>query len=184
MIFDHELALVKQRLAQRRPTLGVCLGAQVIAQALGADVISLGVKEIGFAPLTTLAAQDDSPLAPLADTPVLHWHGDMFTIPEGARCLAGTAVCPHQAFDYQGFALGLQFHLEADHRDIERWLIGHACELNWPASRPKACVNRRRATAHSWNSVRGRCSPAGWIITNQGCNSCNRLHPYGHRPST
>ena len=72
--------------AQRRPTLGVCLGAQVIARALGADVISLGVKEIGFAPLTTLAAQDDSPLAPLADTPVLHWHGDMFTIPEGARC--------------------------------------------------------------------------------------------------
>ena len=92
---DHELALVKQRLAQRRATLGVCLGAQVIAQALGADVISLGVKEIGFAPLTTLTAQDDSVLAPLADTPVLHWHGDMFMIPEGARCLAGTAVCPH-----------------------------------------------------------------------------------------
>lgn len=102
---DHEFALVKQRLAQRRPTLGVCLGAQVIAQALGAEVISLGVKEIGFAPLTTPPAEEESVLAPLADTPVLHWHGDMFTIPDGARCLAGTAVCPHQAFDYPGLRL-------------------------------------------------------------------------------
>ncbi|CAI0712824.1 glutamine amidotransferase [Serratia ficaria] len=125
---DHQLALVQQRMARRQATLGVCLGAQVVAQALGADVVSLGVKEIGYAPLT-LAADGDSVLAPLADTPVLHWHGDMFMIPAGARRLAGTAVCPHQAFDYQDFALGLQFHLEADYRDIERWLIGHACEL-------------------------------------------------------
>ena len=50
-------------------------------------------------------------------------------IPEGATRLAGTDICPNQAFEYQDFALGLQFHLEADHRDLERWLVGHACEL-------------------------------------------------------
>ncbi|WP_099062949.1 glutamine amidotransferase [Serratia sp. BW106] len=125
---NDELALVTQRLQQKRPTLGICLGAQVMAQALGADVISLGVKEIGFEPLT-LAAHEDSVLAPLGTTPVLHWHGDMFMIPEGATCLAGTEVCPNQAFEYQDFALGLQFHLEADHHDLERWLVGHSCEL-------------------------------------------------------
>lgn len=125
---NDELALVTQRLQQKRPTLGICLGAQVMAQALGADVVSLGVKEIGFAPLT-LTANEDSVLAPLGATPVLHWHGDMFMIPEGATCLAGTGICPNQAFEYQDFALGLQFHLEADHHDIERWLVGHACEL-------------------------------------------------------
>ncbi|HEJ6966548.1 TPA: glutamine amidotransferase [Serratia marcescens] len=163
---DHELALVKQRLAQRRPTLGVCLGAQVIAQALGADVISLGVKEIGFAPLTTLTAQDDSVLAPLADTPVLHWHGDMFTIPEGARCLAGTAVCQHQAFDYQGFALGLQFHLEADHRDIERWLIGHACELELAGIAPQSL--REQAARHGAQlEQRARQVFARWLDNNE-----------------
>lgn len=125
---NDELALVTQRLQQKRPTLGICLGAQVMAQALGADVISLGVKEIGFEPLT-LAENEDSVLAPLGTTPVLHWHGDMFMVPEGATCLAGTEVCPNQAFEYQDFALGLQFHLEADHHDLERWLVGHACEL-------------------------------------------------------
>lgn len=125
---NDELALVTQRLQQKRPTLGICFGAQVMAQALGADVISLGVKEIGFAPLT-LTTHEDSVLAPLGATPVLHWHGDMFMIPEGATCLAGTEICPNQAFEYQDFALGLQFHLEADHRDIERWLVGHSCEL-------------------------------------------------------
>jgi GMP synthase (glutamine-hydrolysing) len=60
--------------------------------------------------------------------PVLHWHGDAFTIPAGARHLARTPGFPHQAFHTET-ALALQFHLEADHRAIESWLIGHAHEL-------------------------------------------------------
>uniref|UniRef100_A8GEX6 Glutamine amidotransferase class-I n=1 Tax=Serratia proteamaculans (strain 568) TaxID=399741 RepID=A8GEX6_SERP5 len=142
---NDELALVTQRLQQKRPTLGVCLGAQVMAQALGADVVSLGVKEIGFEPLT-LAEHQDSVLAPLGTTPVLHWHGDMFMIPEGATCLAGTEVCPNQAFEYQDFALGLQFHLEADHQDLERWLVGHACELELAGILPQRL--RQQAARH------------------------------------
>ncbi|WP_419245798.1 glutamine amidotransferase [Serratia sp. NFX21] len=142
---NDELALVTQRLQQKRPTLGVCLGAQVMAQALGADVVSLGVKEIGFE-LLTLSEHEDSVLAPLGTTPVLHWHGDMFMIPEGATCLAGTEVCPNQAFEYQDFALGLQFHLEADHQDLERWLVGHACELELAGILPQRL--RQQAARH------------------------------------
>lgn len=124
------LALLRERLARRQPVLGVCLGAQLMARALGAGVAPMGHKEIGFAPLTLTPGGARSVLAPLADgTPVLHWHGDQFEIPAGAEGLATTPLCPHQAFAIGTHALGLQFHLEADLSRIEQWLVGHACEL-------------------------------------------------------
>lgn len=124
------LALLGERLARRQPVLGVCLGAQLMARALGAGVAPMGHKEIGFAPLALTPAGERSVLAPLANgTPVLHWHGDQFEIPPGAESLATTPRCPHQAFAVGTHALGLQFHLEADLSRIEQWLVGHACEL-------------------------------------------------------
>lgn len=124
------LALLGERLARCQPVLGVCLGAQLMARALGAGVAPMGHKEIGFAPLALTAEGERSVLAPLADgTPVLHWHGDQFEIPPGAQGLATTPLCPHQAFAVGTHALGLQFHLEADLSRIEQWLVGHACEL-------------------------------------------------------
>lgn len=136
-----------------------------MAQALGAGVVSLGVKEIGYAPLT-LAENEDSVLAPLAATPVLHWHGDMFTLPEGATCLASTEVCRYQAFEYQGFALGLQFHLEADHRDIERWLVGHACELELAGIAPQQL--REQAARHGAElAQRARQVFVRWLDKNE-----------------
>jgi GMP synthase (glutamine-hydrolysing) len=65
----------------------------------------------------------------VGEIPVLHWHGDQFAIPDGAWRLAETPGFPNQAFSLGQRILGLQFHLEADHRQIERWLIGHAHEL-------------------------------------------------------
>jgi len=127
-----ELALIRRRLAARRPLLGICLGAQLMARALGAPVrpMAHGRKEIGFAPLTLTDAGRDSALAPLAPgQPVLHWHGDQFEIPAGCASLAATPLCPHQAFAVEHFALGLQFHLESDPARLEQWLIGHAGEL-------------------------------------------------------
>ncbi|HUE91070.1 glutamine amidotransferase [Pseudomonas sp.] len=126
---QNELALVRQRLQSGKPMLGICLGAQLIARALGAKVYPLGVKEIGFSPLTLTPAGQDSALAKLEGTPVLHWHGDQFDIPEGGVHLASTAIGTHQAFAVGRNVLGLQFHLEADIRKLEQWLVGHASEL-------------------------------------------------------
>lgn len=124
-----ELALIETRLRAGLPTLGICLGAQLIASALGARVAPTGTKEIGFAPLTLTSAGMDGPLKHLAEVPVLHWHGDGFELPIGASLLATTQVS-NQAFAIGPNILGLQFHPEADTaHDLEAWLIGHACEL-------------------------------------------------------
>ncbi len=144
-LLADELALVRRRLGSQQPLLGICLGAQLIARALGAPVAPMGVKEIGFAPLALTAAGHDSPLAALGDVPVLHWHGDQFGIPPGAQCLAGTATCPHQGFALGPQVLGLQCHLEADPRAIERWLVGHACELAQAGVDPRALRAEARA---------------------------------------
>ena len=139
-----ELALVRDRLDVRRPLLGICLGAQLIARVLGAKVKPMGVKEIGFSSLTLTEQGKASPLAALGTAPVLHWHGDQFGIPPGATRLAYTDVCANQAFAMGRAVLGLQFHLEADPVKIERWLLGHACELGQAGVDPREIRRQAR----------------------------------------
>jgi GMP synthase (glutamine-hydrolysing) len=138
-----EIDLIRRRLAAGRPTLGICLGAQLIATALGARVAGTGIKEIGFAPLTLTEAGKRSPLRHLAEVSVLHWHGDAFAIPAGAEHLAATPLCAKQAFAIGRNVLGVQFHPEADAPRIESWLIGHAAEL--AAAKIDPAVIRRDA---------------------------------------
>jgi GMP synthase (glutamine-hydrolysing) len=139
-----ELSLVRDRLDVRRPLLGICLGAQLIARVLGAEVKPMGVKEIGFSSLTLTEQGKASPLAALGTAPVLHWHGDQFGIPPGATRLAYTDVCANQAFAMGRAVLGLQFHLEADPVKIERWLLGHACELGQAGVDPREIRRQAR----------------------------------------
>lgn len=129
----EEIDLIRRWIAGERPVLGICLGAQLIATALGATVYSTGRKEIGFSALDLSPAGEVSVLSSLAEIPVLHWHGDEFAIPEGGELLASTPEGPHQAFALGGQhgdrVLALQCHPEVNYRFIERWLIGHAGEL-------------------------------------------------------
>ncbi len=128
-----EIACIGQRLAARKPILGICLGAQLMAAALGARVYpGQHGAEIGWSPLQ--AAPNTNPpawFAPLLapGVSVFHWHGDTFELPPDALPLAKTETYDHQAFALGNFALGLQFHPEVSAVGLERWYVGHACEL-------------------------------------------------------
>jgi GMP synthase (glutamine-hydrolysing) len=125
---QQEIDLLKVRLEKNLPTLGICLGAQLIATALGAKVYSGQVKEIGWSKLQ-LHPVEKNPLDQLKNTEVLHWHGDTFDLPVQAELLASSELYPHQAFRVGANILALQFHAEVASDSLEKWLIGHTCEL-------------------------------------------------------
>ncbi|MBO9198452.1 glutamine amidotransferase [Rhizobium sp. 16-449-1b] len=125
-----ERAFIRARLESGLPTLGICLGAQLIAAALGEKVFPTGLKEIGFSKLMLTDDGMASPLRHLEDVHVLHWHGDTYGLPLGAANLASSALVEQQAFSIGENVLGLQFHPEAEtDQRFERWLVAHAAEL-------------------------------------------------------
>ncbi len=101
-----EKEFIKQIIVQNKPVLGICLGAQLIAEVLGSRVWKNDQREIGFFPLA-----GDGRVFPEKFT-AFHWHGDTFGIPEGAVHLASSTACKNQAFIYKDNVLALQFHLE------------------------------------------------------------------------
>lgn len=123
-----ERELLRHRIATGAATLGICLGAQLLAVAAGGSLESGEAVEIGYAPVTLTTEGRTSVLRHLEGVPVLHWHGDRFIIPpQGVRLAFSDAA--DQAFSLGPRFLGLQFHVEAEPAHIERWLIGHAHEL-------------------------------------------------------
>jgi GMP synthase (glutamine-hydrolysing) len=139
-----EIMAVAARLHANEPILGICLGAQMMAAALGARVAPGPVKEIGYAPLALTAAGRSSVLASLGASPVLHWHGDNCDLPAGCACLASTQHCPVQAFSRTPAQLALQFHLETDSTRLEAWLVGHAVELGKAGIDPRNLRDQAR----------------------------------------
>ena len=119
-----EIKLIEAALKRDLPLLGICLGSQLIAHALGARVYPSGVKEIGWYDLTPTAdAANDPLLHHLRPTEkVFQWHGDTFDLPKGAFHLASSPLCANQAFRYGENAYALQFHLEIDAKMIDDWL--------------------------------------------------------------
>jgi GMP synthase (glutamine-hydrolysing) len=162
---SEELDLLERRLAADRPTLGICLGCQLMARALGARVYPASAKELGWAPLVLTEAGAASPLSHIdpEQASVLHWHGDTFDLPAGTTLLASTDGCPNQAFSRGPRQLALQFHPEVTARGLAQWFVGHACEI---AATPGVSVAQLRADTARWAPVLARRGPgvlASWL---------------------
>jgi GMP synthase (glutamine-hydrolysing) len=162
-----EIAAVAARLQSNKPILGVCLGAQMMAAALGARVAPGPVKEIGYASLTLTEAGRASVLASLGTTPVLHWHGDNCELPAGCTLLASTAHCPVQAFARNPAQLALQFHLESEPARLEAWLVGHTVELSKAGIDPRTLRDQARTLGPALRETGSRVL-AAWLDTNTG----------------
>jgi GMP synthase-like glutamine amidotransferase len=124
-----EIALVREAIGAGKIVLGVCLGAQIAAKALGARVYAAQQKEIGWFPVRrTEAAHPVFEGVPERFTP-FHWHGETFDIPAGAARLAETPSTPNQAFAFGRHVLGLQFHLEANAESVSALVSNCGAEI-------------------------------------------------------
>lgn len=119
-----EVRWIQQALAAGLPVLGICLGSQLLAKALGAQVYPNHVKEVGWYKIDwTAEAADDALFAGCAASPhVFQWHGDTFDLPQRAVLLATSTLCRQQAFRFGECAYGLQFHIEVTSPMIAQWL--------------------------------------------------------------
>jgi GMP synthase (glutamine-hydrolysing) len=118
-----ELSLIEKALAEEKPILGICLGAQLIAKALGARVYRNAALEIGWEPVWLTEAARGDPLFRGICSPetFFHWHGETFDLPAGAEWLAYSDKCKHQAYRYGRRVYGLQFHPEVTAEMIADW---------------------------------------------------------------
>jgi GMP synthase (glutamine-hydrolysing) len=126
-----EMRLIEQALKAEKPILGVCLGSQLLAATLGAEVKKGKIKEIGWYPITLSEACRSDPLWAETDPhfTAYHWHGDIFDLPRGAVSLASSALTECQAYRYGSNAYGFLFHMEVTDAIIEAMVRTFSVEL-------------------------------------------------------
>lgn len=142
-----EQRLLRARLDAEKPTLGVCLGAQLMAGALGARVYKGGSTQIGFRPVEATTEGTRSPVRHFTGVPVAQWHGDTFDLPPQATRLASSGDYENEAFAIGDHALAVQFHPELTDEMHERWVEDGYNELDEHAIDPDAL--RRERERHS-----------------------------------
>jgi len=123
-----EKQFIRDFVATGKPVLGICLGAQLIASALGAKVYPNKDKEIGWFPVKCYQTTPPDFQFPISFLP-LHWHGETFDLPDGAVLLASSEACKNQAFQYGKKVLAIQFHPEATMEIIESFIFHFRKEL-------------------------------------------------------
>jgi GMP synthase (glutamine-hydrolysing) len=143
-----ELRLLESALRARKPLLGICLGAQLLARALGARVYPNPVKEIGWFPVEFTAEAQADPLfhGPSKTETVFQWHGETFDLPQDSVWLASSDNCPHQAFRFGPNVWGLQFHLETTPAMIAEWSAEpvNCADVASLAAPPDPCLHAAR----------------------------------------
>lgn len=126
---EDEFTFVGQVINNNTPVLGVCLGSQVIAHCLGAEIYKASEKEIGWFPITSSSPKGVELGFLPAHCEVFHWHGETYDLPKGAELLASSTVCENQAFVYNNKVVGLQFHLEVSGGGIKEFIDNNKNEL-------------------------------------------------------
>jgi GMP synthase (glutamine-hydrolysing) len=144
-----EIPFLRKALKTEEPVLGICLGAQLMAKALGARVLPGPHKEIGWYWLNQTPAARTDPLFSQLDPTflVFQWHGETFDLPTGAACLAGNPAYPHQAFRWGAAAYGLQFHLEMTPPLLQTWLTAWRDEIKEARPQPTTAEDILRDAA-------------------------------------
>ncbi len=114
-----EKKFIREAISLHKKVLGICLGAQLLANALGAKVFANHHKEIGWLPIQGSSANHTLTSFFPQNQTVFHWHGDTFDLPDGAVLLASSQACLNQAFCWNDSVLGLQYHLEVEPNDVD-----------------------------------------------------------------
>jgi GMP synthase (glutamine-hydrolysing) len=157
-----EQALLRKRLEAERPTLGVCLGAQLIAGALGERVYKGDTMQIGYRRVEPTAAGAVSPIRHFDGVPVVQWHGDTFELPERATRLASSGDYSNEAFAIGDFALAVQFHPEVTDEMHETWVSDGYNELDQHAIDPDA-MRRDRELYSARMQEASRAAFSEWL---------------------
>ncbi|TFC05137.1 glutamine amidotransferase [Cryobacterium adonitolivorans] len=161
-VLTDEIALLTNRLGARRPVFGVCLGAQLMASALGSTVYRGPSNEIGYRLVEPTAAGQDGPLRHVAGIPMMQWHSDTFDLPEGTTRLAGSAAYGNEAFAIEDWALAVQFHPEVTAEMHESWLSSSEEEVRAEGLDPDA-MRQDRALHSDTMQLASRALFSEWL---------------------
>jgi GMP synthase (glutamine-hydrolysing) len=167
-----ERDVIRRAVEGGRPVLGICLGSQLLAAAMGGVVRPASIRQCRFAPFVPTEAAADDPLfsAFSEDSPVFHWHEDTFELPPRAVLLSRSDEVANQAFRIGPTAWASQFHLEVTDRDMEKWIAaaGEALERKWGKTPDQLREESRRYLADQQARARKAIERLVDVVANQG----------------